>query len=132
MYDEDHTYTRILKDWTPFTPDKTFMDENFSTLKKTLPKTFSTTNAFVIQHRFKLPTHCSQLFPFFHSSSNRQNYFQGIFSPNDYSLDLQKLKQKQSQDPVLKTVYYCLSYQTKPELLTPQITCTPFLHAYFK
>ena len=47
--DEDHIYTRIPKDWTPFTPNKTLIDENFPTLNKSPPSTFSTTNAFGVQ-----------------------------------------------------------------------------------
>ena len=38
------------------------------------------------------------------------------------------LKEQQSQDPVLKTVYYWITQSTKPESLTPQITDTPFLY----
>ena len=42
------------------------------------------------------------------------------------------LKRQQAQDPVLKTVYFWITQNTKPDSLTPQITVTPHLHAYSK
>ena len=61
-----------------------------------------------------------------------QIYFQGFFLPDDYSLDIKPLQQQQSQDPVLRIVYSWINNNEKPESLTPLITGTPFLHAYYK
>ena len=61
-----------------------------------------------------------------------KNYFQSFFLPDDYSLDIKTLQQQHSQDPVLITVYSWILNNKKPESLTPLITCTPFLHAYYK
>ena len=58
--------------------------------------------------------------------------FQGFFLPDDYSLDITTLQQQQSQDPVLRTVFSWIIKNEKPETLTPLITGTPFLHAYYK
>ena len=55
-----------------------------------------------------------------------------VFSPDDYSLDITTLQQQQSQDPVLRTVYSWIIKNEKPETLTPLITGTPFVHAYYK
>ena len=55
-----------------------------------------------------------------------------FFLPADYSLNLKTLQQQQSQDLVLRTVYSWLTCNEKPEFLTPFITGTPFLHAYYK
>ena len=52
--------------------------------------------------------------------------------PDDYSLDIKTLQQQQSQDPVLRTVYSWIIHNDKPDSLTPIITGTPFLHAYYK
>ena len=77
-------------------------------------------------------THCPQIIPFYDKSSfKNKNYFQGFFLPDDYSLDITTL-QHQSQDPVLRTVYSWIVEIEKPETLTPLITGTPFLHAYYK
>ena len=55
------------------------------------------------------------------------NYFSTIFFlPDDYSLDIKTLKQQQSQDPVLRTVYSWLLNNEKPKFVTPLITGTPF------
>ena len=62
-------------------------------------------------------------------SLNTQTIF---FLPDDYSLDIATLQQQQSQDPVLRTVYSWIIHNNKPEFLTPLITGTPFLHAYYK
>ena len=56
----------------------------------------------------------------------------GVFLPDDYSLDIKPLQQQQSQDPVLRTVYSWIINNEKLESLTPLITGTPFLHAYYK
>ena len=61
-----------------------------------------------------------------------KNYFQGFFLPGDYSLDITTLQQQHSQDPVLRTVYSWIVENEKPETLTPLITGTSFLHAYYK
>ena len=55
-----------------------------------------------------------------------------VFLPDDYSLDITTFQQQQSQDPVLRTVYSWIIKNEKPETLTPLITGTPFLHAYYK
>ena len=60
-----------------------------------------------------------------------RNYFQTFFLPDDYSLDIKTLQQ-QSQDPVLRTVYSWIIHNDKPASLTPIITGTPFLHAFYK
>ena len=67
-----------------------------------------------------------------HHFSSKKNYFQGFFLPDDFSLDITTLQQQQSQDPVLRTVYSWIIKNEKPETLTPLITGTPFLHAYYK
>ena len=58
-----------------------------------------------------------------------KNYFQGFFLPDEYSLDIKTLQQQQSQDPVLRTVYFWIINYEEPESLAPLITGTPFLHA---
>ena len=55
-----------------------------------------------------------------------------FFLPDDYSLDTLTLKQQQTQDPVLKTMYSRITQNTKPDSLTPQIIGTPFLRGYSK
>ena len=78
-------------------------------------------------------THCPQIVSFYDTSFFKyKNYFQGFFLPDDYSLDITTLQQQQSQDPVLRTVYSWIVKNEKPETLTPHITGTPFLHAYYK
>ena len=78
-------------------------------------------------------THCPQIIPFYDTSFFKyKNYFQGFFLPDDYSLDITTLQQQQSQDPVLRTVYSWIVKNEKPETLTPLITGTPFIHAYYK
>ena len=78
-------------------------------------------------------THCPQIIPFYDTSFFKyKNYFQGFFLPDDYSLDITTLQQQQSQDPVLRTVCSWIVKIEKPETLTPLITGTPFLHAYYK
>ena len=77
--------------------------------------------------------HRLQNIPFYDTSFFKyKNYFQGFFLPDDYSLDITTLQQQQSQDPVLRTVYSWIIKNEKPETLTPLITGTPFLHAYYK
>ena len=93
---------------------------------------------YLIEHEEILPhqkslTHCSQIIPFYDTSFFKyKNYFQGFFLPDDYSLDITTLQQQQYQDPVLRTVYSWIVKNEKPETLTPLITGTPFLHAYYK
>ena len=97
---------------------------------KTSQKSVSAIN---VQTNLPSLTHCPQTLPFYDSSFFKyQNYFQGCFLPNDYSLDITTLQQQQSQDPVLRTVYSWIVKNEKPETLTPLITGTPFLHAYYK
>ena len=45
---------------------------------------------------------------------------------------MKTLQQQQFQDPVLRTVYSWILNNEKPESLTPLITGTPFLQAYYK
>ena len=100
---------------------------NFSTI--TMPKTPST-NAIDTQQPIKLSTHSSQVIPFYDPSFFKyKNFFQGFFLPDDYSLDILTLKQQQSQNPALKTLYSSITQNIKPDSLTPQITATPLLHA---
>ena len=108
--------------------------ENFSTLNKPLSNTpQETTSAIKVQTNSPSLTYCSQVKPFYDTSSFKyKNYFQGFFLPDDYSLDIKTLQIQQSQDPVLKTVYSWLLNNEKPESLTPLFTGTPILHAYFK
>ena len=73
------------------------------------------------------------MIPFYDTSFFKyKNYFQGFFLPYDYSLDITTLQQQQSQDPVLRTVYSWIVKNEKLETLTPLITGTPFLHAFYK
>ena len=78
-------------------------------------------------------THCPRIIPFYDTSFLKYKiYFQGFFLPDDYPLDITTLQQQQPQDPVLRTVYSCIIHNDKPESLTPLITGTLFLHAYYK
>ena len=131
--DEDHIYTRIPKSETPFSTDTTLQD-NFSILKKSTPTTPQhITSAINVQTNSPSLTHCSQIIPFYDTSFFKyKNYFQGFFLPDDYSLDIKTLQQQQSQDPVLRTVYSWIVHNNTPDSLTPLITGTPFLHAYYK
>ena len=131
--DEDHIYTRIPKYDSSF-PTDTTLHENSSTLKKPPSKTpQETTSAINVQTNSPSLTHCSQNIPFYDTSFFKyKNYFQGFFLPDDYSLDIKTLKQQQSQDPILRTAYSWIINNEKPESLTPLITGTPLLHAYYK
>ena len=91
------------------------------------------TTAIDVQTNSQPATHCSQIIPFYDNSfSKHKNSFQSFFPNDDDSLDLETFQQQQSQDPVLRTVYSWLNRNEKPEFLTPSITGTPFLHAYYK
>ena len=80
-----------------------------------------------VQPNFPSTTHCSQIIPFYDTSFFKyKNYFQGVFLPDDYSLDLKTLQHQKSQDPVLRIVYSWLINNEKPEFLTPPISGTPF------
>ena len=132
--DEDHIYTRIQKSDSSFLQDTTLQTENYYTLKQLTPnnlrKSVSTIN---VQANLPSLTHCQQIIPFYDTSFFKyKNYFQGFFLPDDYSLDITTLQQQQSQDPVLRTVYSWIVKNEKPATLTPLITGTPFLHAYYK
>ena len=132
--DEDHIYTRTPKSDSSFLPDTTLQTENYSTLNKS---TSNTPQKYVtaknVQTNLPSLTHCPQIILFYDTSFFKyKNYFQGFFLPDDYSLDITTLQQQQTQDPVLSTVYSWIGKNEKPETLTPLITGTPFLHAYFK
>ena len=132
--DEDHIYTKIPKSDSSFLHDTTLQTENYSTLNKSTPstsqKSFSAIN---VQTNLPSLTHCPQIILFYDTSFFKyKNYFQGFFLPDDYSLDITTLQQQQSQDPVLRTVYSWIVKNEKPETLTPLITGTLFLHAYYK
>ena len=132
--DDDHLFTRIPKSDTSFLHDTTLQTEKYSTLNKSTSNT-PQKSVFAINVQTNLPslTHCAQIIPFYDSSfSKYKNYFQGFFLPDDYSLDITTLQQQQSQDPVLRTVYSWIVKNEKPETLTPLITGTPYLHAYYK
>ena len=131
--DVEHIYTRSPKHDSSFTTDKTLHEETYYTVKIT---TFTTpqesTSAINVQTHSRPATHCSQTIPFYDTSFFKyKKYFQGFFLPDVYSLDLKTLQQ-QPEDPVLRTVYTWLTRNEKPESLTPLITHTPFLHAYYK
>ena len=131
--DEDHIYTRIPKYDSSFSTDPT-LQKNYSTLEKSPSNTSQeTTSAIIVQTNSPSLTHYSQVIPFYDTSFfKHKNYFQGFFLPDDYSLDIKTLQQQQSQDPVLRTVYFWIINNEKPESLTPLISGIPFLHAYYK
>ena len=132
--DEDYIYTRIPKSDSSFLQDTTLQTENYSTLNQ-LPHTTSQKSVSAINVQPNLPsiTQGQQIILFYDKSFFRyENYFQGFFLPDDYSLDIKTLQQQQSQDPVLRTVYSWLVNNKKPEFVTPLITGTPFLHVYYK
>ena len=132
--DEDHIYTRIPKSDSSFLHDTTLQTKNYSTLNQLTPNTSQeSVSAINVQPNLPSLTHCPQIIPFYDTSLFKyKNYFQGFFLPDDYSLDITTLQQQQSQDPVLRTVYSWIIKIEKPETLTPLITGTPFLHAYYK
>ena len=132
--DEDHIYTRIPKSDSSFLHDTTLQTESYSTLNKLTPKTSQNSfSAINVQTNLPSLTHCPQIIPFYDTSFFKyKNYFQGFFLPDDYSLDITTLQQQQSQDLVLRTVFSWIVKNEKPETLTPLITGTPFLHAYYK
>ena len=108
--------------------------ENYSTPKQLTPNTAQKpVSAINVQPNLPSLTHCPQIIPFYDTSFFKYKiYFQGFFHPDDYSSDITTLQQQQSQDPVLRTVYSWIIKNEKPETLTPLITGTPFLHAYYK
>ena len=130
--DEDHIYTRIPKSGSSFLHDTTLQTENYSTLNQLTHNTSQkSVSAINVQPNLQSLTHCPQIIPFYDTSSFKyKNYFQGFFLPDDYSLDITTLQQHQY--PVLRTVYSWIIKNEKPETLTPLITGTPFLHAYYK
>ena len=132
--DEDHIYTRIPKPGSSFLHDTTLQTENYSILNKSTPNNSpKSVSAINVQTTLPSVTHCPQIIPFYDTSFFKyKSYFQGFILPDDYSLDITTLQQQQSQDPVLGTVYSCIVKNEKPETLTPYITDTPFLHAYYK
>ena len=132
--DEDHIYTRIPKSDSSLLHDTTLQTENYSTLNKSTPNiSQKSISAINVQRNLTSLTHCPQIIPFYDTSFFKyKNYFQDFFLPDDYSLDITTLQQQQSQEPVLRTVYSWMVKNEKPETLTPLITGTPFLHAYYK
>ena len=132
--DEDHIYTRIPKFDSSFLHDTLLQTENCSTLNKLTPKTSQkSVSAINVQTDLPSLTHCPQIIPFYDTSFFKyKNYFQGFFLPDDYSLVIKTLQQQQSQDPLFRTIYSWIVQNEKPETLTPLITGTPFLHAYYK
>ena len=127
-------YTQeFKKNDSSFSTDIT-LQENYSTFKKSPSNTpQESTPAINVQTNSPSLTHCPQVIPFYDTSFFKyKNYFQGFFLPDDFSLDIKTLQQQQSQYPVLKTVYSWFLNNEKPESLTPLITGTPFLHAYYK
>ena len=104
-------------------PIPLFHEETFFTINK--PKSITipeSTSAKDVQTNSQPTTHCSQIIPFYDTSFFKyQNYFQGFFLPDENSLDLKTLQQQQSQDPVLRTVYSCLTHNEKLEFITPLI-----------
>ena len=133
--DEDHIYTRIPKSDSSFLQDTTLQTKNYSTLKQLTPNTAQkSVSAINVQPNLPSLTHFPQKIyrSMIHHFLSKRNYFQGFFLPVDYSLDITTLQQQQSQDPVLRTVYSWIIKNEKPETLTPLITGTPFLHAYYK
>ena len=130
---EDHIYTRIPKYDSSFSIDTT-LQENYSTLQQ-LPSNTPQENASAINVQTNSPslTHCSQIVFFYDTSFFKyRNYFQRFFLPDDYSLNIKTLQQQQSQDPVRRTVYSWIIINDKPDSLTPIITGTLFLHAFYK
>ena len=102
--DEDHIYTRIPKNDSSFSTDKTLQDnEHYSTLQKspsTTPQ--ESTSAINVQTNSPSLTHYPQVIPFHDTSFFKyKNYFQVFFLPDDYFLDIKTLQQQQSQDPIL-------------------------------
>ena len=131
--DEDLIYTRIPKSDSSFLHDTTLQTENYSLNQLTPNTAQKSVSAINVQPNLPSLTHCPQIVPFYDTSFFKyKNYFQGFFLPDDYSLDITTLQQQQSQDPVLRTVYSWIIKNEKPETLTPLITGTPFLHAYYK
>ena len=129
-----YIYTRIPKSDSSFLHDTTLQTENYSTLNQLTPNTSQkSVSAIIVQPNLPSLTHCPQIIPFYDTSFFKyKNYFKGFFLPDDYSLDITTLQQQQSQDPVLRTVYSWIIKNEKPETLTPLITGTHFLHAYYK
>ena len=131
--DEAHLNTRNPKHDSSFTTDKTLHEETYSTIENQSPPLHKNPH---LQSVYKHISTCYTLFTnntfLWFSFFKYRIYFQGFFLPDDYSLDLKTLQQQQSQDPVLRTVHSWSTRNEKPEFLTPLITGTPFLHAYYK
>ena len=128
------SYTRIPKPDSSFLHDTTLQTENYSTLNKSISNTpQKVVTAINVQTNLPSLTDCPQIILFYDTSFFKyKNYFQGFFLPDDYSLDITTLQQQQSQETVLRTVYSWIVKHEKPKTLTPLITDTPFLHAYYK
>ena len=134
--DEEHIYTRIPKQDSSFTSNKTLDEETepYSNIKAPMSTSaYESASAINVQTHSRPTTHCSQIIPYYDTSFFKyEKYFQGFFLPDDYSLDLKTLQQQLSQDPVLRTVYSLLTRNEKPEFFPTLIAGTPFLHAYYK
>ena len=80
--DEEHIYTRILKQSSVFTTDNTFQTETFSTIQK-----FRTTNtqhstaAINVQPNLSSTNHSSQIIPFYDTSFFKFIFFKVSFFP---------------------------------------------------
>ena len=76
------------------------------------PETFSISTSVIDTFEpIKLSTHTSQVLPYYDLSFFKyKNYIQGFFLPDDFSLVLHTLEHQQTQDPVLKTVYYWIRH----------------------
>ena len=64
--------------------------------------------------------------------SNTKLFSKVFFLPDDYSLDLKTLQTQQSEGLVLRIIHSWISRNEEPELLTPLITGSLFLQAYYK
>ena len=88
--DEEHIYTRIPKHDPSFNPDKTLLEDIFSTIKtRKSVTTQESTSAKDAQPNLLSNTLCSQLIPFYDTSFFKyKTIFQSFFLPDDYSLHL--------------------------------------------
>ena len=132
--DEEQIYFRIPKHNSHFLPDKTLHEGTVSTLKNQSPLGHQNQHLqFLYKQTFNLPHTFHTLYSFMiDPSSNTKITIKASFFQTNNSLDFKTLQQKQSQDPVHRNVHSWITRNEKPEFLTPLITGTPFLHAYYK
>ena len=92
--DEYHIYTRIPKPDSSFLHDTTLQTENYSALNKSTSNTSQKiVSAIYVQTNLPSLTHCPQNIPFYDTSFFKyKNHFQGLFLPDDYSLDITTLQ----------------------------------------